>query len=625
MSAINSSISKHGLTFKDPMNEFLKRLPLFSDLPEEDLDQLCRVIQELALSEGEELFAQGSRGDKAYIIKEGELEILRESEGRKVLLAVRKAGEVIGEMSLLHEAPRMATVRARTDSLLFVLSQDHFDELLNSSTSAARAMLHTITSRLQATEAMLRQSEKIAQLGTLTAGVAHELNNPAAAVQSGAGQLKPLLEKLQSTVREISSIDLTEAQDEALSGFDREIQEQATKIDDLDSLARSDREYEMETWLETQGVGDVWEVAPAFVSMGFTPDRLSELLDHFSQEEFQTVTAWLSARYAAYSLLEEVEQGSKQISQIVKALKSYAYLDQAPVQMVEVHEGLDNTLVMLRSKLKGGVNVRREYAEELPRIQAYGSELNQVWTNLIDNAVDAMEGKGELTIHTRSEGQWVVVEIQDSGEGIPLEIQTKIFDPFFTTKEQGKGTGLGLDISYNIVVQRHRGDIRVTSRPGRTCFEVWLPIDFNDVESGEVPVPGMNRMDDEKKIQIYKNSKNIAVVGMSTRPTRPAHSVPAFLMEKGYRIIPVRPGVDEILGKKAYPDLMSIPDPIDVVLIFRRSEEVPPIVEQAITIGAKVIWMQQGIVNESAASSARNAGLDVVMDSCMRVEHRRLF
>ncbi len=625
MSAINSSISKHGLTFKDPMNEFLKRLPLFSDLPEEDLDQLCRVIQELALSEGEELFAQGSRGDKAYIIKEGELEILRESEGRKVLLAVRKAGEVIGEMSLLHETPRMATVRARTDSLLFALSHDHFDELLNSSTSAARAMLHTITSRLQATEAMLRQSEKIAQLGTLTAGVAHELNNPAAAVQRGAGQLKPLLEKLQSTVREISSIDLTEAQDEALSGFDREIQEQATKIDDLDSLARSDREYEMETWLETQGVGDVWEVAPAFVSMGFTPDRLSELLDHFSQEEFQTVTAWLSARYAAYSLLEEVEQGSKQISQIVKALKSYAYLDQAPVQMVEVHEGLDNTLVMLRSKLKGGVNVRREYAEELPRIQAYGSELNQVWTNLIDNAVDAMEGKGELTIHTRSEGQWVVVEIQDSGEGIPLEIQTKIFDPFFTTKEQGKGTGLGLDISYNIVVQRHRGDIRVTSRPGRTCFEVWLPIDFNDVESGEVPVPGMNRMDDEKKIQIYKNSKIIAVVGMSTRPTRPAHSVTAFLMEKRYRIIPVRPGVDEILGKKAYPDLMSIPDTIDVVLIFQRSEEVPPIVEQAITIGAMVIWIQQGIVNESAASSARNAGLDVVMDSCMRVEHRRLF
>jgi predicted CoA-binding protein len=219
----------------------------------------------------------------------------------------------------------------------------------------------------------------------------------------------------------------------------------------------------------------------------------------------------------------------------------------------------------------------------------------------------------------------VVVEILDTGSGIPQEIQSKIFDPFFTTKEQGKGTGLGLDISYKIVVQRHMGDIRVTSQPGKTCFEVWLPVNFDDVESGKVSVPGMDRMDDERKIQIYKNSKNIAVVGMSTRPTRPSHSVPAFLQEKGYRIIPVRPGVDEILGEKAYPDLISIPDPVEVVLIFRRSEEVPPIVEQAIAIGAKAIWMQQGIVNESAAANARNAGLDVVMDTCMRVEHRRLF
>jgi signal transduction histidine kinase/predicted CoA-binding protein len=607
------------------MNEFLRRLPLFSDLPDEDLDKLCESIEELRLKADEELFEQGSRGDKAYIVKEGELEILRESEGRKVLLAVRKAGEVIGEMSLLHEAPRMATVRARTDTLLFVLSQEHFDDLLNTSTSAARAMLHTITTRLQATEAMLRQSEKIAQLGTLTAGVAHELNNPAAAVQRGAGQLKPLLEKLQVAVQGISGLDLTEAQNETLTGFDREIQEQASQIDDLDSLTRSDREYEMESWLETQGVSEAWEVAPTLVSMGFAPERLGELLDQFSQDEFQSVVAWLSARYAAYTLLEEVEQGSKQISQIVKALKSYAYLDQAPVQMVDVHEGLDSTLVMLRSKLKSGINVRRDYAEDLPRIQAYGSELNQVWTNLIDNAVDAMNGQGEISIQTRPQGQWAVVEIRDTGEGIPKEIQSKIFDPFFTTKPQGKGTGLGLDISYNIVVQRHKGDIRVTSRPGETCFEVWLPVNFDDVESGEVSVPGMDMMNDDRKIQIYENTKNIAVVGLSTRPTRPAHSVPAYLQEKGYRIIPVRPGIDEILGEKAYPDLISIPDPVDLVLIFRRSEDVPPIVEQAISIGAKVIWMQLGIVNESAAASARSAGLDVVMDTCMRVEHRRLY
>jgi signal transduction histidine kinase/predicted CoA-binding protein len=607
------------------MNEFLRKLPLFSDLPDEDLDKLCESIVEVRLAAEEELFAQGSRGDKAYIIKEGELEILRESEGRNVLLAVRKAGEVIGEMSLLHEAPRMASARARTDTLLFVLSQEHFDDLLNTSTSAARAMLHTITTRLQATESMLRQSEKIAQLGTLTAGVAHELNNPAAAVQRGAGQLKPLIEKLQNAVEMVSGLDLTDAQREIVSGFDQEIKEQATQLDDLDSLTRSDREYEMENLLEEQGVSDVWEVAPTLVSMGFTSSRLSELLDHFSKEGFHSVTSLLSARYASYTLLEEVEQGAKQISQIVKALKSYAYLDQAPVQMVDVHEGLDNTLVMLRSKLKSGVDVSRKYSEDLPRIQAYGSELNQVWTNLIDNAVDAMDGEGVLSIDTRSDDNWVIVEICDTGEGIPKEIQSKIFDPFFTTKPQGKGTGLGLDISYNIVVQRHKGDIRVTSRPGETCFEVLLPVNFDAVESGEVSVPGTEIMDDEKKLNIYETTKNIAVVGLSTRTDRPAHSVPAYLQGQGFRIIPVNPAIDEILGEKAYPDLISIPDPVDVVLVFRRSEDVPPVVEQAIAIGAKAVWMQLGIVNEAAAASARSAGLDVVMDTCMRVEHRRLF
>jgi predicted CoA-binding protein len=219
----------------------------------------------------------------------------------------------------------------------------------------------------------------------------------------------------------------------------------------------------------------------------------------------------------------------------------------------------------------------------------------------------------------------VIVEICDTGEGIPKEIQSKIFDPFFTTKPQGKGTGLGLDISYNIVVQRHKGDIRVTSRPGETCFEVLLPVNFDAVESGEVSVPGTEIMDDEKKLKIYETTKNIAVVGLSTRADRPAHSVPAYLQGQGFRIIPVNPAIDEILGEKAYPDLISIPDPVDVVLIFRRSEDVPPVVEQAIAIGAKTVWMQLGIVNEAAAASARSAGLDVVMDTCMRVEHRRLF
>ena len=180
----------------------------------------------------------------------------------------------------------------------------------------------------------------------------------------------------------------------------------------------------------------------------------------------------------AHNLLTEIGIGAGRISQIVNALKSYSYLDQAPVQGVDVHEGLNNTLLILSNKLKTGINVKREYASDLPKIQAYGSELNQVWTSILDNAADALEGRGDITIRTRRDNECVVVEIEDNGPGIPEEIQHKIFDSFFTTKPPGKGTGLGLNISYNIVVQHHRGDIKVFSHPGKTCFQVWLPVDF---------------------------------------------------------------------------------------------------------------------------------------------------
>jgi signal transduction histidine kinase/predicted CoA-binding protein len=604
--------------------DFLKRVPLFSNLSEEDVERLAESIERVELPGGEMLFTQGSPGDKAYIIQEGELEILRESEGRKVLLAVRKAGEVIGEMSILHEAPRMASVRARKDSLLLALGQEQLDDLLNSSPSATRAMLHTISSRLKATESMLRQSEKIAQLGTLTAGVAHELNNPAAAVQRGAGQLKEILQHFQESTEGMAKIELSPEQLTRLEEVDQIVREHALQPEDLSTLERGDREMEMEDWLEAHHFEEPWELAPVLVGVGFDEAKLEDLASSFDAGQLQVLIPWICDRYDVYSLLEEVEQGAKQISQIVKALKTYAYLDQAPVQMVDVHEGLDNTLIMLRSKLKKGIDVQRKYAQDLPRIQAYGSELNQVWTNLIDNAVDALEGQGEIEIRTRSEGDWVVVEIIDNGPGIPVEIQGKIFDTFFTTKGPGKGTGLGLDISYNIVVQRHRGDIRVTSEPGRTCFEVWLPVNFEAVDSGKTTVPALERAADAKKTEILFKYHNVAVVGVSTRPGQPAHDVPAYLMKRGYHIFPVREDEPEVFGQKAYPDLASIPNSVDIVLIFKRRSEVPSIVEQAISIGAKVVWMQEGILHEGAAAAARRAGLEVIMDTCMRTEHLRL-
>jgi predicted CoA-binding protein/two-component sensor histidine kinase len=379
----------------------------------------------------------------------------------------------------------------------------------------------------------------------------------------------------------------------------------------------------MENWLTDRGIDNVWEFSPTLTDLGFEDEQLESLAKDFSPDQLPEIISWLGASFTVYSLLAEISQGATRISEIVRSLKTYVYLDQAPVQEVDLHEGIDNTLIMLRHKLKKSVLVKREFSGDIPKIQAFGSELNQVWTNIIDNAIDAMDGKGDITIRTRRENDWVIVEIEDNGPGIPDDIQDKIFSPFFTTKSVGKGTGLGLNITYNII-QKHAGEIKLYSRPGKTRFQICLPIDFEKIQPNNNPVSTMNINDDGKLLNILENVKNLAVVGISDNKDQPNNSVPAFLQAHQYHIIPVNPNLKEVLGEKAYPDLLSIPVPVDLVLIFRRSEFVPEIVDQAVKIGAKVVWMQEGIVNEMAAVTAIEAGLDVVMDTCMRATHRRL-
>jgi signal transduction histidine kinase len=322
-------------------------------------------------------------------------------------------------------------------------------------------------------EVMLRQSEKLATLGRLSAGMAHELNNPAAAVQRGAKQMQLSFEQHLDAELAMDGLD---AQSFTLDELVRTARINSGIRIELDPLSRSDREDEVAEWMQQQQISTGWELAPDLVEMGFAVDDLERLAAAHGIEELPVILRWMTTGTTIFNVVKAVNEAAGRISDMVKALKTYTYLDRAPVQNVDVHEGLENTLIMLRSRLGRGVTVNRQYAANLPRIEAYSSELNQVWTNIIDNAVAAMDGRGILTLHTYQEGNWIVVEITDNGPGIPEDIQPKIFDPFFTTKPPGEGTGLGLNISHTIIVQKHLGEIAVTSQPGETCFQVKLPL-----------------------------------------------------------------------------------------------------------------------------------------------------
>jgi signal transduction histidine kinase/predicted CoA-binding protein len=607
------------------MREVLAKVPLLADLSPADLDHLAGVVKAETADAGKVLFEEGDAGDRAYVIVAGELEILKQSEGREVLLAVRRSGEVIGEMSLIEDAPRMASVRARVQTKLLAIERGDLDRLLDESTTAARAMLHNVLARWRSTSARVRQSERMAQLGTLTAGIAHELNNPAAAVRRGSSQVDEFFSAYAAAQRAIGARDL--------SGHPKlaaltELANGRTARPSEDPVDRSDREADLEDALDDLEADDPGALAPALTEAGFDADMLEDELGDLDPQDALTIVDAVARTQAIRSVLLEIGEGAARISEIVKALKTHSFLDQAPVLSVDVHEGIDSALIILKAKL-AGLHVRRQYADDLPHIQAYGSELNQVWTNLLDNAADAIrsdesrEEPGNILITTRHSGDYVEVSIEDDGPGIPQDIQNKIFDAFFTTKEPGKGTGLGLDISYNVIVSRHRGDLRVTSRPGKTRFRITLPVDFGEHTTSR-PSLESDRTSDEALLSILKATRTIAVVGAHDRPGIPAHDVPAAAVAAGYDVWPVNPTIQSAFGHDAVRDLKSLSATPDVVLIFRRAEHVPTIVEDAIAIGAKVVWMQPGIVHETAAARAVEAGLAVIMDRCWRQTMVRL-
>jgi signal transduction histidine kinase len=432
------------------------------------------MAETVSIPAGQLVLREGDQGDSLYVVLTGELEVSKRQGSQDILLALYKSGQFFGEMALLEQAPRSASVRTLQESRLLVISQAAFQTLLRCSPSAPLKILHTVTSRLRSTESALIQNEKMAALGTLAAGLAHELNNPAAAIRRSTAQLRDALAEREKLAAQLHS--LTTDQQESLGALQEEIAERRTSAPVHDSLALSEQEDELQEWLECHGVGEAWELAPVLVASGWDRDELERVVERFSPTQLPVVLRWVGAGSSVFGLLEEVGQSAEAMSEIVKAVKTYSYLDQAPIQDVDVVESLENTLVLLRPRITTGVKVTRDYAEDVPRIEAYGSELNQVWTNLIDNAIDAIAGQGELTLRAFTAENVVTVEVIDDGPGIPPEIQPRIFEPFYTTKAPGLGTGLGLHIAYNIVVHKHRGQLQVASKPGETCLRVVLPI-----------------------------------------------------------------------------------------------------------------------------------------------------
>jgi signal transduction histidine kinase len=325
-------------------------------------------------------------------------------------------------------------------------------------------------------ELSLRQSEKLATLGKLSAGLAHELNNPTAAAQQATQQLTGLLLDERWLKTEIAGLDLSEGELQALDPYIDGISERIRKPEFLDPIDRSDREYEMQEYLESAGVDEPWDIAPSVVGLGLSLSDIKLLASRLRPNRFSATVTTLARHFRWQSLLGSLDESTNRIIEMIGALKSYSYMDQAPRQLIDVHAGIDSTLVMLQNRMKIGIEIRRAYADDLPQIEAYGGELNQVWTNILDNAIDAMDGEGVIDIATRRNGDRIVIEISNNGPGIPAEIAGHIFDPFVTTKAPGQGTGLGLNISHNIVTQKHGGEISMVSESGATTFTVVLPI-----------------------------------------------------------------------------------------------------------------------------------------------------
>ncbi|KAB8316466.1 cyclic nucleotide-binding domain-containing protein [Tolypothrix campylonemoides VB511288] len=457
----------------------LLTLDAFRQLPQARLEWVCDRVKPIHLLQGEILLPEGdnrsTRG--VFILAKGRMSITRLQDGVEMPIGQHDAPNFFGEIPVLTEEPAVVTMRAVTNCQLYKLAAVDFLTLLHEYRDFERAIFRTFQRRLRGLESFIRVREKMAALGTLAAGLAHELNNPAAALVRSLNGIIPAIQELERMnliygQRQVAPEDSQRWLAVRDAGFD------AIANNRVDLISLSDREDELLEWLENYGVEQAWKLAAPLAAAGVEIQTLEELTQPWKNDPTELRDQglrWLALSFEVLSMIRGGLRGAERIATLVSAMKSYTYLDQGAQQIVNIHEGLEDTLQLFCHKLKYGITVHRSYDPSLPKILAYGSELNQVWTNLIDNAIDAMDGQGTLEITTFSKKNHVRVEIIDSGSGIPADIQSRIFEPFFTTKPVGKGSGLGLETVRRIVENRHRGSILVESVPGRTCFTVWLP------------------------------------------------------------------------------------------------------------------------------------------------------
>ncbi len=446
--------------------------PAFAELPVDQITWFLGQSKELKLKAGEVYAKQGDPPDAMFVLLEGDFEWRGEFHGQTVIMP-GKVGDVTGALPFSRMQHFTVTGRAISEGRILRFPSSLFPELLQKMPELVKRLVGVMTDRVREATRMEQQRDRLAGLGKLSAGLAHELNNPAAAAKRAAAQLRETLHRIKEASLQLGRRELTPTQKAEIEKLESSFTQNDSPPPD--TLAISDLEDQIDSLLRSHGQNDLWELSAELAQRGIQPAALESLFENLDAGTARAALVRIAASVEIASLLKEIESSTSRISELVRAIKEYTYMDQSPVQNVDVVKSLETTLTILNHKLKRGVTVQRDYQPIPFLVNSFGSELNQVWTNLIDNAIDAMSGKGELRVRTYRDNGCVVVEIGDNGPGISPEIRSHIFEPFFTTKAVGEGTGLGLDTVQRIV-RKHKGNIQVNSKPGDTRFQISLPL-----------------------------------------------------------------------------------------------------------------------------------------------------